>query len=227
MFFSLEHGLHQNLPEGTNPDKVPSKYKYLFNKHRDMPSHWFARSITKALREFIAPCLQLFTTSRSLRKAASILLSLHPQVSHGAKLARCGWSANDTSDSYTVDTVAASFPGMKVLSGWEDANVHVHAPTLNSLVEVCSMSKLQEFIECLYVVSLGEFKKGGRLRIVLETCTAAVVMYFNELMLESGKGKAMYLKLVEASRECGLASSTSGAVQLLWAWSERIRADRR
>ncbi len=42
-------------------------------------------------------------------------------VSHGAKLARCGWAAGDNSDSYAPDTVAASLPGMGVLSGWEDA----------------------------------------------------------------------------------------------------------
>ncbi len=64
----LEHGLHQNLPIGTDPNKVPSRFKFLFDKHCHQPSPWFARTIPKPLPDFIATCLQPFTTSHSLQK---------------------------------------------------------------------------------------------------------------------------------------------------------------
>ena len=225
LFFALENGLHRNLPAGTDASKVPSKFKHVFHGDQMQPASWFARRITNTLREFIAPCLKPFTSSRSLRKAPSVLLSIHPQISHGARLARCGWAAGDSSDSYTPETVASSLPGMKILAGWNSAVDPVHAPRFSSLLEVCTSDQVQAFIDAIYVVSLGEFHQGGRLCMVLEVCTASVLMHFKEITMEPGKGRCMADKMVSAAVKCGLATTPSLAIQLLCSWADIVRQD--
>jgi hypothetical protein len=138
-------------------------------------------------------------------------------------LARCGWAAGNSSDSYTIDTVASSLPGMKVLSGWPDALSPVHAPCLYCLQ--LPVDQLQAFIDSLFVISIGKYKHGGRLCIVLETCTASCIMYYKEIMEEPGKGRTMSGKMVQAAIHCGLAKAMSDGVQLLRSWSSIIRAN--
>lgn len=142
----------------------------------------------------------------------------------------CGRSGHTTGtnvDSYADErNMLRGLPGGMALAGWEDTRAWMRAPHFACLT--ASDEILDRFITDMFTVSLGSFKRGGKLYCVLRICEATLVMYHNTVIREMGNSNVLSSKLMEVARKARISDSSfpQDAPELLLSrWSSILISD--
>lgn len=198
--------------------------------HQETSSASYKRSLTAVLGRHTKHCnpLGVNLTPKSFRSGAITTLTVSGLPPNLCNI-RSGHSDGTNSRHYQYGTLAGSMPGMMVLAGYPNWRMCATGPSMISLVEkelIC-MDDISNYIDALYVVNVDHFKKGGRLRPLLEAATAVLIQSHN-LMSKRAKdkslGSTLVARLQEAAVDTKLATRTNkGAV--LVSWSAALEED--
>ena len=222
-YFAIENGLHCH-----DPAPITKKSMYIFPMLQKHPPAYTTSRVTSALREFVPEPIKHMVSSKSPRIGATTEMNIHPQMTMSSLLARTGHSAGNNTDHYNVFTPAGSLPGGKCLSGWPNIRAPVYPPTLTCFVPGSKEAALQDdFIDALYAISLPDFQRGGRLRGLLLTCTATIIMHFRDFdtNFKSGQALALRIKVLQALVDAKYFNSLGGALTAVLGWSAIVRKD--
>jgi len=166
--------------------------------------------------------MEKWVTSRSLRKGSTTTMAIHPDLDHKFVLLRSGHSSRDNDRFYIASTVAGSLPGFKVLSGWAHPHAPVYSPHLESLLLPTEIT--DKLISSLFVLSIPEFKKDGRLYELTKVVTASLIMYFKEYNRCFGENNELCMALCAAVTGSH-ADLCCDPIQVLRGYSELILTD--
>ena len=225
-YFACDDGLHRNHASGVR--EFTKKSMYIFPSLQEHPPSYTTMKVTNSLREFVPQSIKHQVSSKSPRIGAITQLNLHPQMTAPLLLAQTGHSAGNTTDYCNVITTTSSLPGGKCLSGWPDIQSPVYPPTLSCFPSGSKEATLQDnLIDKLYIISLPDFLKGGRLCGLLVTCTATIIMYFREMDAKYKTGEALVPKnkVLQALVDADFFVSQGEALTGVLAWSDIVKKD--
>lgn len=73
--------------------------------------------------------------------------------------------------------------------------------------------QLNDFIDLLYRVDIDDFKRRGRLRPMLDICTAALIMYYPKMLVRFGPSNKVVCKLTVAAEAAKLTYHVDGKIE--------------
>lgn len=210
----------------------PAKQKYVFptlhNKRKEAVARDMTATIRKNLPDAIPKELVNCFSSRSLRKGASTILAAHPNVFPDERIARGGWtnSSNKNADTYVDSTFVLSMPGGMALAGFRHCHREVFPPRTAWLGLEAGV--IEALIEEMYLIDVPEFLGGGKLRPLLDVCTASLIMYHSDFIRVFGAAHPLPAKMIQSAvrakiRDPSCPDGTS-ASQILLSWSEQLRS---
>ena len=122
------------------------------------------------------------TSSRSFRVGASTVLRCNPNITWDQQAMIMGLHPPDATKNYTKACLELVVAPAKVLAG-ADPNTHVCAPTLDCLSMGDDLEGAIKLMDQIFVVSVPDLKKGGRLYTLTKTMMAALLMHHGAVSL--------------------------------------------
>lgn len=241
LYWMMEQGLSRE--EGTFDHHRSNAYRH-GNKVFPDYARQSEGSLTKAMNRFIrdnipAACgdaKDLFTI-KSLRYGGATTVQSNKTVTFDSSLARGGWASGTSRDNYTFILLVLILAPMMALAGFPDPDCEPVMPRLNILVRETPYKHLNQpldwnginrLLDQLYLISVPSFLPGGRLRPMLEVCTACLIMNFDHFFKTyGGRQHPVILKMVEClcrSRIIGI-NSYQKAEEQYREWSAMLRKD--
>lgn len=138
-------------------------------------------------------------SGKSARQSSTTTLVMANGLDYTDVCGRTGHNSGTTIDTYQdKECIATGMRGGTVLAGWKpDADVKV--PKLDKLPN----DSIYRLISKLFIISepMKAFRKEGDLHMVLCTCTASLIMYYNDVVKDFGESNAVASKLRWAAGE--------------------------
>jgi len=163
------------------------------------------------------------STTKSLRYGSVTTLHLHPGIHHSDLTVRSGHKpVEDRSGSYMKPNIAASIPSGMGLAGYGNVRERVYYPQLPRAM----LSKLSEYLDKLFWITIDEFKAKGKLAPFVEAMLASLVQYFNAMAADNLNmtNSPVIKKLVEAVMHVESLGDVD-AMAKLRSWSTEVQAD--
>ena len=231
-FWACENGLAR--PEGIGEPHSPLRRKatFVFQDLHDMRDKSVAGQVSSIIKSVIVPQLKAFFSAKSLRYGAMSHLTWDPSVTYDEAVALGGWSTQSNSDWYVWMYLVSVIPGALCLAGYPDPRVLPYLPSAGKIFyhgepnQRMSPDQFTSLINELYVISLLEFKAPhGRLRPLLVSVTASMIMHFDYCYKKYGGNHRYVRKMINCTIKAGIASTESSAIVKLQFWSVTILED--
>jgi hypothetical protein len=141
-------------------------------------------------------------TATSLRIGATNTMANNPTCDLTHIILRGGWEFSSIVKvfTYLLQIVANVIVGGRALSGWADARAPCFPPRLAPIVTPSNEIRLRNFLAMLFHLTSDDYAVKGRLRPLVETCFASVLMYHDEFSKRyvSVAGQSGTHKIVES-----------------------------
>jgi hypothetical protein len=119
-------------------------------------------------------------------------------------------------------------PAANALGQWPQASgKKVYPPSLEVLIasKESTLEKIDELIGYLYIICVPEFLKDAKVRPLLYTCTASLIMHYQEMQEKCGSTNSVGQKLGRSLCQANIVSTSAQANTKLFEWSQVIKND--
>ena len=140
------------------------------------------------------------------------------------------WNISDQSVATTLTRLNPDLclPAANALGQWpQDSGKKVYPPSLEVLIATkeSTLEKIDELIGYLYIICVSEFLKDAKLRPLLYTCTASLIMHYQEMQTKCGSTNSVGQKLGRSLCHANIVSTAAQANTKLNEWSQLIKED--
>jgi hypothetical protein len=219
------------------PPTIPDPRKaYIFYYLHDIKKESVAERMTKSIRAGISDDKRKKAfTSRSMWKATSTELAVHPDVTTEEQYCRGGWTGNyhlTNAEGYVELTPSLNAPGGLGISGYKNCHEHAYPPQLGSLGPSVSEGMILGLLEAFFPNDIPELQVGGKLRPLIQGAAAALLCHYTALVNDMGFENLFVQKVHEMARKVNIEDhsiqgSGSGPqyLAILSIWSDRVAND--
>lgn len=145
--------------------------------------------ITEVIRSNLPPGLtpeeKLKYSAKSLRQAAITQLSIHPSINIFTANARIGHSTGTNNASYLdKKNPVRGLPAAHAVHGQKDSFTEVIAPRMTEdVLGEANAAKALKLVDAFFPsVNVPDFKKGGRLWVVLKIAAASLLKHYHKAL---------------------------------------------
>jgi hypothetical protein len=201
-YFLVEKGLFR--AEGPNPYSnikhraVPTATKFMFPTLHSVLDSTVAATHNRLIKRLVHPELKELVSSKSLRVGMITTMMVDTQLSEPQLLARSGHAGGNNTTSYTSSIPALTLPSSRCIAGWRNIHEPVEPPQWMWLGDSVQ-EDLEQFMKNSILVSLEQFKKGGKLRQYLKTCFVVLIMNHEKMLNDHGKKNPVVKKLADGA----------------------------
>ena len=154
-------------------------------------------------------------TSHGLRVTATDDMVFNHLLAIFAAIARGGWDfkGDNMAFHYFTAKLHVVMSG-KVLAGWQDPNMHVSAPTVDSFKQSMNQEKVDAFCSSLFA-GRGVPELNGRLSGFWDAMVASLLMYYDDLKKELISNSKIILAMHQAAHEHGIGFGAASKGEIL------------
>jgi hypothetical protein len=182
------------------------------------------QKVTARLKLLVPESLKHLVSSKCLRIGSSTAMAADPLVTYDQSIIRGGWSTGTSRDYYVWVVLFALLAPMMSLAGHPDPKAMPYPPRLNA-IPFQQHDTIQTFIRFLYIINVPYFLPGGKLRPMMEECTAVLIMHFPYTIRKYGRDDKLTTKMIEAGISAGLGATANEVIIRLREWAKLIQDD--
>jgi len=211
-----------------NADQISKgQMNAVFPNLHDVSNAYVAKKLTNAVRcslERVPHEIRKKFSAKSIRKGMITEIAMSPFITLFNVCARSGhWSGTSLESYMDCMNPLRSLPADNALHG-NPLNMEPVMPDIDA-VGGGNREQVEALLEELFVVDVPDFKRGGRLRIILETCFASMIRHLPEIVRLCGGHCLVASTLFRAAEMIGLTDArypNLNPKSVLLQWSEMV-----
>ncbi|MGL5936119.1 MAG: hypothetical protein ACRCZI_10930, partial [Cetobacterium sp.] len=231
-FWACRDGLSRPNGIGEPHSALRRKSSYVFQDLHAMRDDSVAGQLTGSIRSKIPVQLRKFYSVKSLRYGACTHMNWDVNVTTDETIALGGWSSHSNRDFYVWTYLVSVIPPALSLAGYPDPRVIPSMPDSSECFrqgepdQKMTIQQFNNFVIHLYVINLPEFQPpAGRMRDLLMSVTAAMIMHFDYIYHKYGGHHLYVKKMVNSALKANIGVNPQMCIQKLQFWSKVILND--
>jgi hypothetical protein len=231
-FWACRDGLARPNGIGEPHSALRRKSSYVFQDLHAMRDDSVAGQLTSAIRSKIPAQLRKYYSVKSLRYGACTHMNWDVNVTTDETIALGGWSSHSNRDFYVWTYLASVIPPALSLAGYPDPRVIPSMPDSSECFrqgepdQKMTIPQFNNFVIHLYVINLPEFQPpAGRMRDLLMSVTAAMIMHFDYIYHKYGGHHLYVKKMVNSALKANIGVNPQMCIEKLQFWSKVVLND--
>jgi hypothetical protein len=214
-FFIVEGGLDRDT------NSSDALHYYIFPQLQNTKTDC-CTIVSNSIKKHVHPDLKDFYSTRSIRKG--VTTAVNGVVPDANVEYSGGWNNGSNSKAYKENNLSQSLPVLNYITGWKTLYTKKVSPQLQCLGPQ-AVAHLDKFQDALYDnIGVDLFRPEGRLRPLLEACTASQLMYFADVKRRYGSEHLLVKYIVDAANRAKIShGSITDPVKVLYAWGKAIK----